>query len=89
MKRYQPTNKELNYEAINNNKSIPKVKWKKDVANYDYFVRTDVDFTKLFMQTNMAHYTGFDDTCDSSALLGMIINIDFPPNVKNVAEKVL
>ncbi|CAG2201874.1 unnamed protein product [Mytilus edulis] len=37
----------------------------------------------------MAHFTGFDHTCDSSALLGLLINIDtFPPNVKKVAERI-
>ncbi|XP_053406880.1 uncharacterized protein LOC123546578 [Mercenaria mercenaria] len=87
--RYKPTNKELNYEAINNNSAVPKVKGKKDVQNYNYNVTSDVDLTKLFMITSMAHYTGFDDTCDSSALLGIIINIDtFPVLPKQTAEKV-
>ncbi|XP_053393963.1 uncharacterized protein LOC128555524 [Mercenaria mercenaria] len=87
--RYKPTNKELNYEAINNNSAIPKVKGKKDVQKYNYNVTSDVDLTKLFMITSMAHYTGFDDTCDSSALLGIIINIDkFPALPKQTAEKV-
>ncbi|XP_053406876.1 uncharacterized protein LOC128559415 [Mercenaria mercenaria] len=87
--RYKPTNKELNYEAINNNSAIPKVKGKKDVQKYNYNVTSDVDLTKLFMITSMTHYTGFDDTCDSSALLGIIINIDkFPALPKQTAEKV-
>ena len=89
LKRYKPTNKELNYEAINNNNAIPKVKGKKDEQKYNYNVTNDVDLTKLFMTTSMAHYTGFDDTCDSSALLGIIIQIDtFPPLLKKTAEKV-
>ncbi|XP_045188920.2 uncharacterized protein LOC123546576 [Mercenaria mercenaria] len=89
LKRYKPTNKELNYEAINNNSAIPKVKGKKDVQKYNYNVTSDVDLTKLFMITSMAHYAGFDDTCDSSALLGIIINIDkFPALPKQTAEKV-
>jgi hypothetical protein len=90
MKRYKPTNKELNYEAINNNSSIPKVKGKKDEQKYNYDVTNDVDLTKLFMITSMAHYTGFDDTCDSSALIGIIVNIDsFPALPRKTAEKVL
>ncbi|XP_053406878.1 uncharacterized protein LOC128559417 [Mercenaria mercenaria] len=41
------------------------------------------------MITSMAHYTGFDETCHSSALLGIIINIDtFPALPKQTAEKV-
>ncbi|XP_053406451.1 uncharacterized protein LOC128559239 [Mercenaria mercenaria] len=90
LKQYRTTNKELNYEAINNNAAIPKVRGKKDVQRYDYRVTSAVDLTKLFMQTHMAHYTGFDDTCDSSALLGIIINIDsFPNLIKQVSEKVV
>ena len=37
----------------------------------------------------MAQYTGFNDTCDQSALLGLIINIDkFPQSVQAVAQQV-
>ena len=56
---------------------------------YDYKVRNHVDFSKLFLATNIAIYTAFDETVDISALLGMIINIDtFPQNVRNTAAKV-
>jgi uncharacterized protein (UPF0147 family) len=56
---------------------------------YDYKVRNHVDFSKLFLATNMAIYTAFDETVDISALLGMIINIDtFPQNVRNIAAQV-
>ncbi|CAC5387269.1 unnamed protein product [Mytilus coruscus] len=85
LQRYQPTNTYLNYEIINNNKA--KHGYKK--ANYDYTIKNAVDLSKLFLQTHMAHYTGFDETCDSSALLGLIINIDqFTPVVKSDAEDV-
>ena len=77
--------KKLNYEAINNNKTIPK----HQKSMYDYKVRNHVDFSKLFLATNMAIYTAFDETVDISALLGMIINIDtFPQNVRNIADQV-
>ncbi|CAC5425501.1 unnamed protein product [Mytilus coruscus] len=37
----------------------------------------------------MGYYTGFGETCDSSAVLGLIINIDkFPPVVKSDADDV-
>ncbi|CAG2221846.1 unnamed protein product [Mytilus edulis] len=37
----------------------------------------------------MVHYKGFDESCDASALLGIIINIDkFPANVQSAAEYV-
>jgi hypothetical protein len=83
--RYGTTYK-LNYEAINNNnKIIPK----HQKSMYDYKVRNHVDFSKLFLATNMAIYTAFDETVDISALLGMIINIDtFPQNVRNIADQV-
>ena len=77
--------KKLNYEAINNNKTIPK----HQKSMYDYKVRNHVDFSKIFLATNMAIYTAFDETVDISALLGMIINIDtFPQNVRNIADQV-
>ncbi|CAC5358311.1 unnamed protein product [Mytilus coruscus] len=72
LKKYPPTNKELNYEAINSNKDT--FKWKR--ALYDYRVKSPVDLSRLFLQTHMAHSTTFDDSCDSSALLGIIINVD-------------
>ncbi|XP_052102316.1 uncharacterized protein LOC127735917 [Mytilus californianus] len=85
LKQYQPTNTYLNYENVNNNKA--KHGYKK--ANYDYTIKNAVDLSKLFLQTHMAHYTGFDETCDSSALLGLIINIDqFTLVVKSDAEDV-
>ncbi|XP_063403668.1 uncharacterized protein LOC134687361 [Mytilus trossulus] len=89
LKKYLPTNRDLNYEAVNNNKNIPYIRGKKDFPSYNYDIQNGVDFSKLFLVTHMAHFTGFDHTCDSSALLGLLINIDkFPPNVKKVAEKI-
>lgn len=89
VEKYIPTNKSLNYEAVNNNKSIPFLKGRRDFASYNYNIQNEVDFSKLFLVTHMANYTGFDHTCDSSALLGLLINIDiFPSNVKKIAEKV-
>lgn len=75
----------LNYEAINNNKTTSK----NQKSMYDYQVRNHVDFSKLFLATNMAIYTAFDETVDISALLGIIINIDnFPKHVQNTAAQV-
>lgn len=86
LKKYPKTSKMfLNYEAINNNKTK-----KKNYTKYDYKVQNAVDLSKLFLQTPMAKYSGFDDTCDLSALLGIITEIDiFPPIVKTTAEKVI
>ncbi|XP_071123627.1 uncharacterized protein [Mytilus edulis] len=83
LKTYGPTKIELNYEAINSNKANHKRK----IALYDYRVRSAVDLSRLFLQTHMAHFTAFDDSCDSSALLGIIINIDrFPAVVQFDAQ---
>ncbi|XP_076101156.1 uncharacterized protein LOC143070940 [Mytilus galloprovincialis] len=57
LKQYPPTNNYLNYENVNNNK-----------ANHGYQTTT-VDLSRVFLETYMAHYTCFDETCDSSALL--------------------
>ncbi|XP_052081702.1 uncharacterized protein LOC127719534 [Mytilus californianus] len=86
LQKHPLTNKtSLNYEAVNNN----KVKHGYYKAKYDYMIKSAVDLSKLFLQTHMVHYTGFDETCDSSALLGLIINIDqFAPIVKSDAEDV-
>ncbi|XP_063405090.1 uncharacterized protein LOC134688362 [Mytilus trossulus] len=76
----------LNYEAINKNNYIPKIGWKQDLINYDYSVRNHVEFSKLFMKTYMAQYSAFDQTCDLSALLSLIVKIDkFPQPARNVA----
>ncbi|XP_071178213.1 uncharacterized protein [Mytilus edulis] len=85
LKQYPPTKAYLNYESVNNNKAT----FGNHKAKYDYTIKSVVDVSKLFLQTHMAHYIYFDDTCDSSALLGLIINIDkFPPVVKSDAENV-
>ena len=69
----------LNYEAVNNNKATFGARKEK----YDYTIKSVVDLSKLFLHTAIAHYTGFDETCDLSALLELIINIDkFPPAVR-------
>lgn len=66
-----------------------KVIFGKRTSCYDYRVQNPVDLSKLFLQTHMAKYQAIDDSCDSSALLGIIINIDeFPVGVRSNAEKV-
>ncbi|XP_076088649.1 uncharacterized protein LOC143059071 [Mytilus galloprovincialis] len=83
LKKYPPTNTTLNYQAINSNKT------KRNKAKYDYRVRSAVDLSRLFLHTHMAHFTAFDDSCDSSALLGIIINIDrFPKDVQHDAGQI-
>ncbi|CAH1274006.1 STIP1 [Branchiostoma lanceolatum] len=75
----------LNYHNINNNNNKHKAAENK----YDYRVSNHVAFAKLFLQPFMAHMTGFDDSCDMSALLGLICQVgDFNPDVKDAALKV-
>ncbi|XP_071150632.1 uncharacterized protein [Mytilus edulis] len=93
LRKYPASNRYfLNYDSINNNNSVPKKKiynkWINDYQNFDYKVASHVDLSKLFLQPNMAHYSGFNESCDSSALLGLVINISsFPPIIQTDAEK--
>ncbi|WAQ93734.1 FBX11-like protein [Mya arenaria] len=83
LKDYPPTKKKLNYENINNN-----VQHRKDFKKYDFQVQHAADFSKLFLQTHLAHYSGFDDSCDSSALLAIIGNMDgFSTIFKKAADE--
>ncbi|CAG2208091.1 unnamed protein product [Mytilus edulis] len=51
--------------------------------------KSPVDLSRLFLQTHMAHFTAFDESCDSPALLGIIGNIDrLPVIVQADAEKI-
>ncbi|WAR07911.1 hypothetical protein MAR_017869 [Mya arenaria] len=88
LKKYPPTKKDMNYESINNNKHLPKVNRKPDLVNFDLCVKDAVDYSKLFLQSHMVHYTGLDETCDQSVLLGIIANMDsFPQIIKAAADK--
>ena len=85
LEKYPPPNGyRLNYQSINNN-----TVYGRNFRNFDYKVKDDIDFSKLFLLPHMAHYTGFDESCDSSALLGLILNIQgFQPALRNVIDKV-
>ncbi|VDH90596.1 Hypothetical predicted protein [Mytilus galloprovincialis] len=85
LRYYLPTKTKLNYEAINNNKTL----YGGQTGKYDRSVKNHIDLSKLFLQTHMAQYIAFDATCDSSALLAIIINIDqFPLAVREEANEV-
>ncbi|KAL9957639.1 hypothetical protein ACROYT_G034560 [Oculina patagonica] len=75
----------LNYSSINNNWGTHKRKERL----YDYKVTTDVDLAKLYLEPHMAKFTGFDNTCDMSAVLGMLGNASvFPARIQNNAKDV-
>ena len=83
MKDYQSTF--FNYEAINNNKALGL----RQQSNFDYQVKNSIDLSKLFLQTNMAQYNGFNESCDLSALLGIISKAGICPSSAILyAEKV-
>jgi hypothetical protein len=85
LEHYPPTNKHLSYESVNENKQKHGTRYQQ----YDYKITDAVEFSKLFLLPFMAHYTKFDSTCDLSALLGIIANINtFPQHVKIDAENV-
>ncbi|XP_063412635.1 uncharacterized protein LOC134695341 [Mytilus trossulus] len=94
LKKYPARNRYfLNYESINKNRRVPKKninnKWLNDYQKYDYKVMSHVELSKLFLQPNMVHYSAIDESCDASALLGIITNISsFTPAVQTDAEKI-
>ena len=66
-KKLPPSNNQLHYKNINNN-SIHK----KLASAYDYGIKDALSLARLFVQPHMAHFTGFDETVDMSALLTII-----------------
>ena len=81
----QPKRYKLNYESINNNHQHGK----KGQRFFDYKVKDAVELSKLFILPHMAHYSGFNESCDSSVLLGLLINIDtFQRPLQLTADKV-
>jgi hypothetical protein len=65
-KKFPPSSHKLQYQNINNNR-IHKL-----ASNYDYAVRDSLSLAKLFVKEFMAHFIGFDETMDMSALLTII-----------------
>lgn len=94
LKAWPTTSKDLlKYENINGNDSC-KVKSKKgkcvyDYNSFNYQVTSHVDFARLFVQNFMAKFTAFDDHCDASAVLQLLLRIPaFSPAVQTAADKV-
>ena len=67
MKTLPPSKFPPNYKSINNNE-------KKSRGAYDFAVKDSLSLAKLFLQPNMAKFTGFDETMDMSAILGVMCN---------------
>ena len=68
-KTLPPSTITLNYKNINNNKG-------KSPRAYDYSVKDDLSLAKLFIQPFMAHFTGFDQTMDTSVVLTVMSEAD-------------
>ena len=68
----------LNYEAINNNHAR-----RGHPSGHDYKVASHVDMAKLYLQTHMAKFRAFDESCDPSATLGILSTAScFSPAVR-------
>ena len=70
--------KKLNYQAINNNQNRHG-----GAPNFDYKVTSHVDMAKLYLQTFMAKFSAFDESCDASAVLGLLCVV---PNFNAVIQ---
>ena len=70
-----------NYKSINNNE-------KKSRGAYDFAVKDSLSLAKLFLQPNMAKFTGFDETMDMSAILGVMCNAKPFSSAATIAETV-
>lgn len=80
--KYRTNKYKLNFKSINNN-------WKEHKNSYNYTVTSHVDLSKLFLLPKYACYTAIDESCDLTALLTIVININsFPSSVQTDAEKV-
>ncbi|XP_078344242.1 uncharacterized protein LOC144629874 [Oculina patagonica] len=79
----------FNYGSINNNWG----RFKRKKRLYDYTVNTAEDLGKLYLEPHMAKFTGFDNTCDLSAVLGIlgkasVFHAHVQSNAKDVHSKV-
>ena len=88
--RLQRHPKALKYENINGNDTLPRT----SSGKYDYFtfdcrVKSHIDFAKLYVEKYAAKFNAFDEHCDASALLELLIGVPvFPPVVRAAARNV-
>ncbi|KXJ23410.1 hypothetical protein AC249_AIPGENE24690 [Exaiptasia diaphana] len=72
----------FNYDSINSNQG-------KKPPLFDYTVTSKVDLAKLYLKPFMAKFTGIDESCDLSAVLGIIASASiFTMATQNAAENV-
>ncbi|XP_068689388.1 uncharacterized protein [Montipora foliosa] len=80
---------QLNYGSINSNWG----RFKKKLAKYDCKVSSAEELGKLYLEPHMAKFTGYDNTCELSAVLGILANAScfkaaIQANAKDVRSKV-
>ncbi|XP_020898354.1 uncharacterized protein LOC110237116 isoform X2 [Exaiptasia diaphana] len=72
----------FNYDSINSNQG-------KKPPLFDYRVTSEVDLAKLCLKPFMAKFTGIDETCDLSAVLGILSSASvFLPATQAAAKDV-
>ena len=72
---------DLKYENINGNDKLPKG------HDLDYRVTSHVDFAKLYLQSHMAKFNGFDEECELSTILNLLIRVPvFSASVRVAAD---
>ena len=80
----------LKYENINGNDGIPKLpRGRYDFSKFDCRVMSHVDFAKLYVENHMAKFNAFDECCDASAVLTLLLTVPvFSVDVKSAAGAV-
>ena len=74
---------DLKYQNINSNDKLPKG------HAFDYRVTSHVDFAKLYLESFMAKFNGFDEHCDASAVLSLLGRVPvFSASVQKAASDV-
>ena len=77
--KYSPH--DLHYKNINNNET-------KDKKNFNYEVKSHVDFGKLFLLSHMAKFNSYN-SCDASAVLNLLERIPIFSNLIQNAAKIV
>ena len=71
-----PARKFLKYENINGNSLHPKLPGGKySISLFDCRVLSHIDFAKLYVENFMAKFNAFDDHCDASAVLTLLVGV--------------
>ena len=66
----------LKYENINGNDVFPRLPGGRfDYSKFDCQVTSHVDFAKLYVENHMAKFNAFDEHCDASAVLALLVKV--------------